>query len=153
MKNLLFKIEPIVFLLIFLCCSSSKKNEIKSIFIANSKEYWKYNDYCLDTRGIYFQFKNNGSHDKYILYSDEGFHLFNDDGDLLSGPRTWSIKNDSTFVFDEEEYKIEKIKNNEILLSYYHYKVKDKKCYVKLTKWIYGPNGATLIHTSDKFEK
>jgi len=153
MKKSLNKIKLVILFFVTICISCSKKSEIESIFIANKNEYWKYNDYCQDTRGIYFQFKNNSSHDKFVLYSKEGFHLFNDDGDLLSGPRTWSIKNDSTFIFDEEEYKIEKITEKEILLSYYHYKIKDKKCFVKLSKWVDGPEGPRPLNGTYKPEE
>lgn len=130
----------IIIILLLVCISCSKKKEIESAFIADKNDYWEYRDYCWNTKGIYFQFKENGSHDKY-LRSYVGFDLFNNDGDLISGSRTWSIKNDSTFVFDKDEYKIEKISNTEILLSYYHYKIKDKKCFVKMSKWANTPKG------------
>ena len=80
-----------------------------------------------------FRFNKNGSYDKY-LKSYTVFDLFNNDGDLLSGSRTWSLKNDSIFVWDNEEYRIEKYGTQQIRLSYYHYKKKNKKCSITLNK-------------------
>jgi len=131
------------------CLSCSKKREIETIFIANDNEYWEYRDYCHNTAGIYFQFRENGSHDKY-LRSYVGFDLFNNDGDLISGPRTYSILNDSIFVFDKQEYKIERITNEEILLSYYHYKIKERKCFLRLSKWENTPKGPKKLVTDNK---
>jgi hypothetical protein len=153
MKKSMNKIKIIISLLIILCTSCSKKSEIESIFVANKNEYWQYRDYCWNIKGIYFQYKKDGISDKFLLDSNEGFSLFNDDGDLKNGPRPWSIKNDSTFVYDYSEYKIEKITNKEILLSYYHYKIKNKKCFVKLSKWVDGPDGPKLLNTTDKLKK
>ncbi|WPO80746.1 hypothetical protein [Flavobacterium sp. KACC 22761] len=135
------KFKIVVLILVQLCVSCSKKNEIESMFVTSKNEYWKYQDYCWNNKGVYFKCNKNGSSDKYRFNTDEGFLLFNTDGDLEIIGSSWSIKNDSTFVFDNEEYKIEKISNKEILLSYYHYKIKDKKCFVKLTKWVDGPKG------------
>jgi len=137
-----------VMLLLILAVSCSDKNETESIFITNKNEYWQYDNYCNNTCCIYFQFHENGSHDKY-LRSYVGFDLFNNDGDLESGPRTWSIKTDSIFVWDKEEYKIEKISNKEILLSYYHYKINGKKCYVRLSKWVKTPQGPKPVDKLD----
>ncbi len=124
-----------ILILLLLCISCSKKSEIESLFIANKNEYWGYKNYCNNNKGVYFQFRENWIYDKYIR-TYNGFGLFNNDGDLLSGPRTWSIKNDSVFLLDKGSYKIEKITNREILLSYYHNRIKGKKCFVKLSKWI-----------------
>ncbi|OXB05105.1 hypothetical protein B0A81_15475 [Flavobacterium plurextorum] len=135
------KLKIIIALFVLLSISCSKKSEIELIFIASINEYWSYKDDCLGTKGIYFQFKENGTHDKYLLHIDDGFSLFNTDMGGGNDVRTWSIKNDTTFVFDNEEYKIEKISDEEILLSYYHYKIKNKKCFVRLRKWVDGPEG------------
>lgn len=147
------KTKIIITLLVVLCISCNKKSKIESTFIASKKEYWAYNDYCLGTKGIYFQFRENGTHDKYLLHIDDGFSLFNTDRGGGSATRTWSIKNDSTFVFDEEEYKIEKFTEKEIFLSYYHYKIKDKKCFVKLSKWVDGPEGPRPLNGPYKPEE
>ena len=134
------------------CLSCSKKSEIETIFIANNNEYWEYRNYCHNTAGIYFQFRKNGSHDKY-LNSYVGFDLFNNDGDLECGPRTWSIKNDSVFLWDKGIYKIEKITNKEIILSYYHYKIKEKNCFIRLSKWVDTPKGPKLLNEQDIIKK
>ncbi|WPO80744.1 hypothetical protein [Flavobacterium sp. KACC 22761] len=130
-----------IVLLVSFCISCSKKSEIESTFRTSENEYWKYKNYCLGTKGIYFQFKEDGSYDKYLLYIDEGFSRFNTDMGGGIDRRVWSIKDDSTFVFDNAEYHIEKISKEEVLLSYYHYKIKDKKCFISLKKLVDGPRG------------
>lgn len=147
------KMNKIIIILLLLCCISCSDNDkIKSVFVANKNEYWECMNYCHDSR-TYFQFKDNGTYDAYLLYAKEGFHLFNDDGDLISVSRTWSIKNDSTFVWDKWNYKIEKMSKNEILLSYYHYKIKNKKCYARFSKWIKTPQGPKLLDQPDNIKK
>lgn len=141
-------------ILLLACLSCSKKSEIEEQFVASKNDYWQYKNYCSNNgRGIYFQFKENGSYDKYLQYINEGFSLFNNDGDLQSGPRTWSIKNDSIFLLDNGTYKIEKTSKNEILLSYYHHEIKDKKCYVRLSKWVNTPKGPKLLDQPDNIKK
>ncbi|WPO80745.1 hypothetical protein [Flavobacterium sp. KACC 22761] len=135
------KFRIAIMLLVTLCISCSKKSEIESIFTTSKDEYWHYRDYCLNTKGNYYKYNKNGIRDKYSLYINKGFVLANIDGDYEEINIPWSIKNDSTFVVNNGEYHIEKISNEEILLSYYHYKIKDKKCFVKLTKWVDGPEG------------
>ncbi|OXB05106.1 hypothetical protein B0A81_15480 [Flavobacterium plurextorum] len=135
------KLKIIITFFVLLCISCSKKSEIESIFITSENEYWAYRDYCWNSKGNYYKYNKNGTCDKFALYTHEGFVLYNNDGDDEFIGSSWSIKNDSTFVFNYEEYKIEKISNQEILLSYYHYKIKDKKCFVRLTKWVNGPEG------------
>ncbi|WP_343589341.1 hypothetical protein [Flavobacterium sp.] len=153
MKNLLYKTKLIILLLALFSMSCSKKSEIESVFIANNNEYWSYKDECLGTKGIYFQFRKNGTHDKYLLNINDGFGLFNTDMGGGNATRTWSIKNDTTFAFDFAEYKIEKISNQEILLSYYQSKIKGKKCFVTLSKWIDGPSGPKPLSPNIKIEK
>lgn len=151
MKQSMNKIKIIILLL--LCISCSKKDEIESVFIANNNEYWQFKNYCYAVSGsTYFQFKDNGTYDVY-LRSYVGFDLFNDDGDLKSGPRLWSIKNDSTFVLNKGIYKIEKITNKEIILSYYHYKIKDRKCFIRLSKWVVTPKGPKLLDELENIKK
>jgi hypothetical protein len=123
----------LVFLGFALFFSCNKKSDMKEVFITNKSEYWKYNDDC-QSHGVYFKFNEKGSYDKYNRCIDDGFELFNNDGDLLSSSRTWSIKNDSIFLWDNEEYKIEKYNTQQIKLSYHHYKEKDKKCIITLSK-------------------
>ena len=134
--------------------SCSKKKDIESIFVCNKNEYWDAKDYCYNTGGNFYQFKENGSCDRYILYNNYlGFRLANSDGDLINDPGTWSIKNDSTFVWDKGVYKIEKLVKNEILLSYYHYEIKDKKCYVRLSKWVKTPQGPKHLDEQSNIKK
>ena len=142
-----------IIILLMLCTSCNKKSEIKSVFLANKNDYWQCKDYCYPTSGsTYFQFKENGIYDRY-LRSYVGFDLFNNDGDLESGPRPWSIKNDSTFVMGKGIYKIEKITNKEIILSYYHFKIKEKKCFIRLSKWVDTPKGPKLLNQQDTIKK
>lgn len=118
--------------------SCNKKNELKTIFIAKQNEYWQYKDDCGSSH-VYFKFNKKKDYDKYLskpINEGKGFDLFNNDGDLISGPRSWSIKNDSTFVWDKGDYKIEKCNTKQIILSYYHYKEKNKKCKITLNKVI-----------------
>lgn len=122
-------------LLAFVILLSCVKNiELENTFITKQNEYWQYENACGGGRGIYFKFNNDGTYDKINRFINDGFVLFNNDGDLISGPRSWSIKNDSTFVWDNGEYKIEKCNSQQIILSYYHYKEKDKKCLITLSK-------------------
>jgi hypothetical protein len=128
--------NKILILVFFLLASCSKKNELENIFTCDKNEYWSYKNNC-GSFGIYFKFNSDGSHDKYLskpIDEGKGFDLFNNDGDVISGPRTWSIKNDSIFVWDKGVYKIESCNENIIILTYYHYKEKNKKCSVALKK-------------------
>jgi hypothetical protein len=152
-KSSKYKTNLIILIFMALSISCNKKNEIESLFITNKNEYWQYRDYCWNTKGIYFRYNKDGTSNQYFLHIDDGFSLFDKNGTLRNGPALWSVKNDSTFVFDYSEYKIEKINKEEILLSYYHYKIKDKKCFVKLSKWVDGPDGPKLLNTTDKLEK
>ncbi|MGO4772857.1 hypothetical protein ACEN2I_14440 [Flavobacterium sp. W22_SRS_FK3] len=142
----------IIILLTILSISCTKRDKIESVFITNNIEYWECIDYCYNSR-TYFQFKDNGTIDAYLLYTKEGFRLFNNDGDLINDPGTWSIKNDSTFIWNKEVYKIEKLAKNEILLSYYHYEIKDKKCYIRLSKLIKTPKGPKRLDELNKIKK
>lgn len=128
-----------------LSVSCNRKNKIETIFIANKNEYWLYTEYCYDNVGNFYQFKEDGIYDRYLSYAKEGFRLFNNRRDLAYNSRTWSIKNDSILLFDRGSYKIEKISKNEILLSYYHHEIKDKKCYIRLSKWLNTPEGPKLL--------
>lgn len=144
--------KVIIILLLILSISCSNKKEIESILVCDKNEYWECIDYCYNSR-TYFQFKDNGTIDAYLLYTKEGFRLFNNDGDLINDPGTWSIKNDSTFIWNKEVYKIEKLAKNEILLSYYHYEIKDKKCYIRLSKLIKTPKGPKRLDELNKIKK
>ena len=141
----------ILLLFMILCVSCNKENDIESIFITNKNEYWEFHNYCYDSN-TYFQLKENGSFDAYLI-SDAGFDIFNNDGDLKSGPRSWSIKNDSIFVLNKGIYKIEKVTNKEILLSYCNYELKSKKCFIKLSKWVNTSKGPKLLDELDTIEK
>jgi len=124
--------RKLILIAIVVLLSCGKERELENTFVTKKSEYWQYNDDCAKSR-VYFRFNKNGSYDKY-LKSYTGFDLFNNDGDLLSGSRTWSLKNDSIFVWDNEEYRIEKYGTQQIRLSYYHYKKKNKKCSITLNK-------------------
>ena len=115
MKNLSFTVLTICSLIIFMSCN--RENSIAQIFIAKENEYWKYKDNC-QSDGIYFKFNAAGDYDNYLNHISDGFSLFNDEGDLLSGSRSWSIKNDSTFVWDGNECYIELLSNEKIILYY-----------------------------------
>ena len=128
----------ILILAFFLLISCSKKREIENIFLCNKNEYWKYSDDC-QSHGIYFRFHKKGDYDKYLskpINDGKGFDLFNNDGDVKSGPRSWSIKNDTSLVWDKGNYKIESSNQQKIILTYFHYKEKNKKCTVTLEKVI-----------------
>ena len=146
------KIKIIILSLLFITCD--KKNEIESVFIAHKNEYWEYRNYCNNSgRGIYFQFREGAVYDQYLQYINEGFSLFNSDGDLIFDSRSWSVKNDSTFVLDKEAYKIEKYSNKEILLSYFDSGIKDKKCFILLSKWIVTPKGPKPLNVPNNIKK
>lgn len=140
------KIILILFLIATVSCS--KKNEIESLLVTNKDEYWEYQNYCFNNGLLYFQFNENAKYDKY-LRMNEGFKLFNKDGDLRNDSRTWSVKNDSTLVWNQWNYKIEKTSKDEILLSYYHHEIKDKKCYIRLSKLVDTSKGTKLLDELD----
>lgn len=128
--------NKILTLAFFSLISCSKNREIENIFICNKNEYWSYKNNC-GSYGIYFKFNEDKSLDKYLskpTKEGKGFDLFNNDGDLKSAPRSWSVKNDSIFVWDKSEYKIQSYNENTIILTYYHFKEKNKKCAVTLKK-------------------
>ncbi len=136
--------------LLALLVSCTNKSKIESIFLAHKNEYWSHQDYCFNTAGNCFQFKEDGIYDIYLAFNDSvGFRLFNNDGDVINDSRTWSIKNDSTFVWDKGIFKIEKLSKSEILLSYYDDTFKGKKCYVRLSKWIKTPQGPKPLEKRD----
>lgn len=137
-----------ILLVLILSISCSKKEDIKSIFIAGKNEYWVHHDYCYNTGGNCFRFNKNGSCDKFVR-SNVDFRIANNDGDLKNDAGAWSLKNDSTFVWDEGIFKIEKLTKNEILLSYYHYELKGIKCFVRLSKWVQTPQGPKPVDTLD----
>jgi len=138
-------------LLLILSVSCSKKNEIESIFISDKNEYWLAHDYCNNSGGNCYQFKKNGTSDLYLMFVDRPFfRLFNSDGDVINDPEPWSIKNDSTLVWHDGVYKIEKLSRREILLSYYHYDIKGRKCFVRLSKWVETPPGPRPADSLDK---
>lgn len=118
----------ILILSLFAC---SKDHKAESILIAHNGEYWQYENKC-GSHGINFQFNADGSYDKYNHYTDKGFVLFNNDGDLISGKRSWSIVKDSILVWDNLDYKIVSITEKKIILSYFY--SKDKSCKVILIK-------------------
>jgi hypothetical protein len=138
----------IITLLLILSISCSKKGEIESIFIADKNEYWVHHDYCYNTGGNCFHFNENGSCDRFLV-THKDFTLANSEGDLVNDPGTWSIKNDSTFVWDKGVFKIEKVTKKEILLSYYHYELKGIKCFVRLSKWRQTPQGPKPVDMLD----
>lgn len=131
MKKLIIKLVLVSLLVLFFSCS--KKREIESIFITQKNEYWNYKD-CDGGHSLYFKFNEKGDYDKYNRYIKDGFTLFNNDGDLISGPRSWSIKSDSTFVWDKGLYKIEVCTKDSIVLSYNRNYENYKKCKITFKK-------------------
>lgn len=131
----------IIFCIFLLLASCTKKEQIKNIVVSKENEYWSYKDDC-ESHGIYFKFHSNGSYDKYMsnpIDEQPGFHIFNNDGDLLSDTRTWSLKNDSTFIWDKATLKILKCNKDSILLKYNAFKDKNKECIITLLK-VYDKN-------------
>jgi hypothetical protein len=136
MEKLANKLTYFIILILFFSCS--KKREIENIFITKKNEYWNYKD-CDGGHSLYFKFNKNGSYDKYLsnpINEGKGFDLFNNDGDLLSGPRSWIIKNDSTFVWDKGVYRIEVCVKDSIVLSYNRNYENNKKCKITFRKVI-----------------
>lgn len=127
--------NKLVILLAFFLFSCDKKNELETVFIAKKNEYWDYKNNC-GNHGVYFKFHKDGSYDKYNKYINEGFELFNNDGDLISGKRVWNIKNDSIFCWDNEEYIIKSYDTKKIILTYSHNKEKGRICSITLKKVI-----------------
>ena len=118
----------LIIIVVFLQISCSKEAKIENVFTTSKNEYWKYKNSC-GSHGIYFRFNEDRTYDKYNKYINDGFELFNDDGDLISGSRTWSIKNDSIFIWNKAEYKIKSYSSSKIILIY-----DDGKCQVTLLK-------------------
>jgi hypothetical protein len=131
MKKLTTKL--VIGALSVLLFSCNKKRDIENIFITQKNEYWNYKD-CDGGHSLYFKFNKKGDYDKYNRYIKDGFSLFNNDGDVISGPRRWSIKNDSTFVWDKGVYKIEVCAKDSIILSYNRNYENNKKCKITFKK-------------------
>lgn len=131
--------NKIMFILIMcLLLSCNRKSEIENIFITQKNEYWNYKD-CDGNYSLYFKFNKKGEYDKYLskpLKEGKGFDLFNNDGDVISAPRTWSVKNDSTLVWDKGVYKIEICVKDSIVLSYIRNYENNKKCKITFRKVI-----------------
>ena len=138
----------IIILLMVLSVSCIKKNEIESIFIGDKDAYWVHHYYCYNTGGNCFRFNENKSYDRF-LRSNVDFRISNNEGDLMRDPGTWSIKKDSTFVWDEGIFKIEKLSKKEILLSYYRNDLKGIKCFVRLSKWVQTQRGPKPVDSLD----
>lgn len=112
MKNL--KLKSIIFLLIFISCSSSSEN--MSYLICNdSIEYWDYN-MIRNEQNIWFTFSfdKNGEVLKYSYRKDKQLRwLFNDY--RFQTKFTWSISNDSVLSFMGSKSKIVEITKDYIL--------------------------------------
>ena len=112
-----WKINSLIIVTILcLQVSCSQKSKIEDTFINSKTDYWKYKDNC-GSHGIYFKFYKDGTFDKFNRYLD-GFALFNNDGDLVSGPRNWFLYNDSILAWGDAKYKVEFYSNDKIILSY-----------------------------------
>jgi hypothetical protein len=127
-------------LFFFFLLISCKKSQIENTLICNKGEYWEYANNC-GSYGVFFKFHKNGTFDKYLskpISEGKGFDLFNNDGDVISlkSNRTWSMQKDSTFIWGKGRYKIRSCNQQKIVLTYFHYKEKNKKCTVTFVKVI-----------------
>lgn len=103
-----------------------------------------------------YKFKKNVTCDLYLIFIDKPFFrlynydgISNNEGDLMRDPGTWSIKNNSTFVWDEGIFKIEKLSKKEILLLYYRNNLKGIKCFVRLLNWVQTQRGPKPVDSLD----
>lgn len=119
-------------MLLFSC---NKKDELKNTFISKKNEFWSYENNC-GSHGIFFKFNDDGTYDQFNRYVHEGFNLFNNDGDIVSGQRIWNIKSDSIFSWDNEDYLIKSYNSKVIILTYIHSKEKNRECLITLKKVI-----------------
>lgn len=103
--------------LFFILLSCNKKNKSETILIATKGKYWQYQNSC-GSHGVNFHFNEDGTYDKYNRFIDKGFVLFNNDDDLISGKRSWTLVNDSILKWDGLNYKIVSISEKKIILSY-----------------------------------
>ncbi|MFK7004693.1 hypothetical protein BWK63_04145 [Flavobacterium covae] len=126
------KIDKLLILLLF-CISCNERKSLADYITTRENEYWRWEDNCQQSSSVYFTFDKDGVFNKYLKYLKEGFVLYNKDTDVQEEDRTWSIKNDTIFVWRHQEYKIISYNDNEISLTYNHYKTKDI-CKIKLIK-------------------
>lgn len=129
MKN---KIGKLLIVLLFYISCNEKKN-LSNCIITRENEYWRWEDSCQQSSSVYFTFDKDGSFNKYLKYLKGDFILYNKDADVQEEDQTWSVKNDTTFVWKHQEYKIINYSPNEINLNYNHYKTKNI-CNIKLIK-------------------
>lgn len=66
--------------------------------------------------GAYYKFYSNGTYDRYRTNLNNEYILFNDDGDLLSERRTWSVSEDSILKWGEHSLDIIDYNDNTFIL-------------------------------------
>ncbi|RZK51736.1 MAG: hypothetical protein EOO87_16930 [Pedobacter sp.] len=100
-------------LLILWSCSKSVNNSP----ITKSHEYWRYDDQQDAGFGsVFYKFHNNGSYDRYTKKISGEYSLYNDDGDVESEHRKWSISNDSIMNFGNLVCDVVRYNENVIVL-------------------------------------
>ncbi len=124
------------FLILFVLFIGCNKGDLNNKIISDKNEYWKYSNNCFKPVSLYFKFNADGTCNKYNRDIFDGFELFNNDDDVISQKRTWSIKDDSIFVWNNENYNILQINKDTIILTYNHNKIKNKKCTIIFEKVI-----------------
>ncbi|MFB9108964.1 hypothetical protein [Flavobacterium gyeonganense] len=130
------KLLYLVFLTLLISCT--KKNKIEAIFITPKDHYWQWSNtqqYNVGCGEINFKFEKNGYSHRYNFNFKKGYILHEGQyDDIIIGPKKWYLKNDSTLVWDNLEYKIEHIDNTVIMLSYFLPSDKKQQCWTRLLK-------------------
>ncbi|MEE1897964.1 hypothetical protein V1389_06440 [Flavobacterium rakeshii] len=114
-KKKINKFILVLFYIILVGCSGKTKED----YLINGKDdYWEeYDEIQSGKMGqIYYKFYSNGTYDRYRTNLNNEYILFNDDGDLLSERRTWSVSEDSILKWGEHRLDIVDYNDNTIIL-------------------------------------
>ncbi len=103
-----------IFIIVITFLSCSKTNSIEDTFVTGQNEYWTY--YSQGQSGyMYFKFHKDKTYDKY----ERDLSLFNNDGDLISGNRNWSVSKDSIFTWGAHKYDLISCNEKAIVIMYF----------------------------------
>lgn len=133
------KNKLLLMLLLSIFISCSKKSKMEDVIITSKDYYWQYSDtrdYSIGCGMINFRFDKDGYSHRYDFNVKKGYILNEglQGSDIKINPEKWYIKNDSTLVWGNIDYKIEHIDRTVIVLTYFLPKNKKRQYWIRLLK-------------------